>query len=142
MRFYRLGTTLLLVLITCPGSFGAKKKAAEVDPRLKNLHSIFIAGNNPTAINTRNNATDGRSIRRLKVCFGVAEKPDLADATLEIGETVSRPTVYADSTYASASLTLKTGELVWSYTEGIPEDVANLRAVGVILALRKVVCGN
>ena len=139
MRFYRLGTTLLLVLIASTGSFGAKKKAG-VDPRLKNVHSIFIAGNNPTAIDARANVTDERSIRRLKACFSLAGKPDLADATLEIGESVSRSNVYADSTYASASLTLKTGELVWTYAERFPEDVANLRAVGVILALRNAVC--
>jgi hypothetical protein len=141
MRFYRASATLLLVLIACPGSFAAKKKA-DVDPRLKNIHSIFIAGNNPTTINARQNITDERFVRRFKVCFNLAEKADQADATLEISESRSRPNLYVDSTYASGTLTLKTGELVWSYTLRFPEDVANLRAVGILAQLRKAVCGN
>jgi len=141
MRFPRAGATLLLALIGVVCAAGAKKKP-DSDARLKNIHSIFIAGNNPTAINARADVTDERFVRRLKICFSVAEKPDQADATLEISEVPAPSKVYADSMNASGSLTLRTGELIWSFTPPFPEDVANLRATFLVSALRRAVCGN
>ena len=51
--------------------------------------------------------TADRSGRRLKLCFGLAEKADQADGRLEIGESTSESKVYTDSTYASGFLSLK-----------------------------------
>lgn len=87
------------------------------DSRVKQVTSVFVAGNNQAAEQAR------EEIRKNKSCLVLATKADDADAVLAIdtdtkstgsrgfGEFGQRDWI------ASGTLTLKSGDLVWSRSE-------------------------
>jgi hypothetical protein len=99
----------------CAIVIGAAAKD-HVDERLKDLTSVFVTGNNQSAEGAR------KVLQDEKTCLSLAPKAIDADAVLDI-------TVDAQSQggpiggmggrawIASGTLTLKSGELVWSRSE-------------------------
>lgn len=86
------------------------------DERLKSVSSIFVSGNNQAAEGAR------QAIKNGKTCFVLADKAVGADATLEIAnENQSMGghigALGGRSSVVSGTLTLSTGELVWSRSE-------------------------
>lgn len=86
------------------------------DPRLRTVTSVFVAGNNQAAEKARATLRGGRT------CLTLAEKAADADAILEV--TVDMQTqggrvgaVGGRSWIASGTLTLRSGELIWSRSE-------------------------
>jgi hypothetical protein len=90
---------------------------AKPDPRLSAVTSIFVTGNNQAAEKIREQLSKGKS------CLTLALKADEADAVLDVStDTKSQ----GDSGFGafgarewivSGTLTLKSGELVWSKSE-------------------------
>lgn len=103
---------VLILLLIAALSFCADR----ADPRLKSVGSVFVKGNNQAAERAR------ESLRQGKTCFTLAGKAEDADAIMEIAtETQSQGGVFgsmgARAWIASATLTLKSGDLVWSRSE-------------------------
>lgn len=92
-----------LVLASCTLTLAEDGK---VDPRLRQVKSIFISGNNKQAIEARKKVTTG------KACFTLAAKAADADAVLEVKEAQEDAILHTRG--ASAELTLKSGEMIWS----------------------------
>lgn len=110
MKRYR---PLVLVFFLLPALSPCKEKP---DPRLNDVASVFVAGNNQAAEKAR------VAIRNGKSCFTLAGKAADADAVLEIkADTETQGGTFgslgARTWIASATLTLKSGDLVWSKSE-------------------------
>ena len=87
------------------------------DPRLKNVHSVFIAGNNQAAQNAREEMR--KDADKGKSCFSLVSNPKDADAVFEMGSDSARNSGLMDTRdwIVSATLTLKSGDLIWSNSE-------------------------
>lgn len=86
------------------------------DPRVQAVTSIFVAGNNQAAEKARS------LLRGGKTCFVLADRAADADAVLEItAESQTKGgmigSLGARNWIASGTLTLKSGELIWSKSE-------------------------
>ena len=75
------------------------------DPRLRTVKTIFISGNNKQALEAR------KKMLNSKACFTLAPKAD-ADAVLDVKEAQESGITHTRG--ASAELTLKSGEMIWS----------------------------
>jgi hypothetical protein len=95
--------TALLVLMAA-GAMVAKDTAR--DSRLRTVKSIFISGNNQQALEAR------KKMLSSKACFTLASKAPEADAVLEVKEAQEDSILHTRG--ASAELTLKSGEMIWS----------------------------
>jgi hypothetical protein len=88
------------------------------DPRLSGVISIFVSGNNQAAEKARDTLAKDK-------CFVLATKAADADAVLDIGTTTNSMGLDRGSLgqfgamnwIASGTLTLKSGDLVWSKSE-------------------------
>ena len=105
---------LALVLSLTASIAWAKKK--QVDERLRSVNTIFVKGNSQAADRAREMLREGK-----KTCFSVAGRADDADAVLELGDSaVGDPgmlgTLGARHNVVSGTLTLKSGDLVWSHS--------------------------
>lgn len=81
---------------------------------LSSVHSIFIEGNNQAAEAARAELQKGKS------CFALAQKAEDSDAVLALQADSSSPSMGImdqRSWVTSATLTLKSGDLVWSASE-------------------------
>jgi len=103
--------TLAVVLVLVAFAFARSKPQS--DPRLKDVHSIFVAGNNQAAEQVRDEIQKGKS------CFSLASNPKDADAVFEMGSDSARNGALMDTRdwIVSATLTLKSGDLIWSNSE-------------------------
>lgn len=100
---------LLAVVMLSAAGFS---KPRELDPRLKDVRSVFVRGNSEVAEHARNALSNGS-------CLKLAGNAEGADAVLDIAaDTSSEGRVMggfgARNWIASATLTLKAGDLIWS----------------------------
>lgn len=105
----------ILILVLLAAALPGKDKE---DPRLQGVEMIFVLGNSRSANDVRRTLADLRGKTHWKeICIsGVTNKND-ADAVLEISEAVplggtAQTEIRLPS--SSATLTLKSGDLVWS----------------------------
>lgn len=116
MRNPSKATSLLFItaLLAATPAWGGKDKP---DPRLAGVTTIFVTGNNQAAEKIR------EQLSKRKSCLTLALKADDSDAILDVStDTKSQ----GDSGFGafgarewivSATLTLKSGELLWSKSE-------------------------
>ncbi len=102
--------------------------AGDVDTRIHQVKTIFVAGNSQDADTVR------KMLAKGKTCFALSTKAADADAVLDVREG-TRPKTYDDipganfstnGTGPSATLKLKSGDLIWSISQlsdGIDEDI-------------------
>jgi hypothetical protein len=108
--------TLAVVLLVSV-AFAFARSKTESDPRLKDVRSIFIAGNNQAAEKAREEMRkDGD---KGKACFTLVSNPKDADAVFEMGTDTARDSelLHTRDWIVSATLTLKSGDLIWSHSE-------------------------
>jgi hypothetical protein len=104
---------LLAVFLIIPVSAPCKNLP---DERLKTVGSVFVRGNNQAAEAAR------QALRSGKTCLSLATKEADADAVLDIGndsQTMGGQFggMGARTNVVSGTLTLKSGDLVWSRSE-------------------------
>lgn len=97
------------------GARAAEKRRGQ-DERLGRVTSIFVAGNNQAAEGARHTLGNG------KTCFVLATKAADADAVLDVtaeAETMggSLGQFGGRNWVASGTLTLKSGDLIWTHSE-------------------------
>ncbi len=107
---------VLASLLLAALSIGVSTGKDRPDERLKNITSVFVAGNNQAAESARRTLQNGRT------CLSLAGKSADADAVLEISaDTQSQGGTFGSfggrAWIASGTLTLKSGDLVWSRSE-------------------------
>jgi hypothetical protein len=101
----------LIVGLLCllESAFTSKKKT--VDPRVRDVRTIFIKGNNEAAVKARQNLSNW-------TCFSLASGPGQADATLDFSQQQSVSGALISSnrerSIVSAELTTKGGDVIWS----------------------------
>ena len=95
--------TAFLVLLAL-GALLAKNQVH--DSRLRTVSSIFISGKNEQALEAR------KKMSSSKKCFTLASKVAEADAVLDVKEAQEDGILHSRG--ASAELTLKSGEMIWS----------------------------
>lgn len=98
---------IFAVIGTC--SIGKDKP----DARLRDVSTVFVAGNNQAAERAR------ETLRSGKTCLALAMKADDADATLEVateGQSMRGQIggLGGRSWVVSGTLTLRSGDLIWS----------------------------
>ncbi|MCI0404137.1 MAG: hypothetical protein L0212_11555 [Acidobacteria bacterium] len=106
----RCSPLLVLTLLLCAPALLAKDKP---DPRLREVSTIFVKGNNQAAEKIR------ELLRKGKTCFQLATKAEDADAVLEVDADAAADPGSLGSFgrrewIVSGTLTLKSGDLVWS----------------------------
>ena len=117
----------LILMLMCgfalisSSNFGLATGKDRPDERIKSVTSIFVSGNNQAAEGAR------RFIGENKTCFTLATKQSDADAILAINaDTQTQGGVLggfgARAWIASATLTLRSGDLVWSHSERWSDD--------------------
>lgn len=110
-------TTKFVPLLLLTFSGGLWPKDRPVDKRLATVALVFVSGNNQAAERARD------TLRDSKTCLGLASNAADADAVLEISSESQSlggggfGEFGARSTIASATLTLKSGDLVWSRSQ-------------------------
>jgi hypothetical protein len=107
-----MNKSALMVIFTLSTMNAADKTAT----LLSSVQTIFVAGNNQAAEKARDYIVKG------KTCFELATKADAADAVLEIeSESQTKGGVFgsmgARHSVVSGTLTLKSGDLVWSKSD-------------------------
>jgi hypothetical protein len=109
MRYIVSVVTVALVAIATGQIQAGRKKT--VNPRVREVRTIFIKGNNEAAVRAR------ESLEKF-TCFRLASNPSQADATLELSQQQSvNGAIFLGSrerTIVSAELTNKDGDLLWS----------------------------
>lgn len=106
---------LMLVLLLTASVFAGDKKST-TDPRIREVKTIFVAGNNQAAEEARKVLAAG------KTCFALATKQADADATLDLSDQSGMDpggfgTLGQRHSVVSGTLTLKSGDLLWSHSE-------------------------
>jgi len=100
----------VLAFLCLPGSAFTSRRQT-VDPRVREVRTIFIKGNNEAAVGARQNLSRW-------TCFRLVNSPSLADATLEFSQqqSVSGAIFSAnrERSIVSAELTAKSGDVRWS----------------------------
>lgn len=101
---------LLLLLIT--GAFARSRPP--VDPRLKDVRTIFVSGNNSAAEKIRSEFR--KDAEKGKTCLTLVTNKDQADAVLEIAtDAVSEGHLLGVRNWvANGNLTTKSGDMIWS----------------------------
>jgi hypothetical protein len=88
------------------------------DPRLARVEKVFVSGNSRSANEVRKTLSDLRGKTRWKnICISGVTGKDDADATLEVSEAVplgGTGKTEARLPSSSATLTLKSSDLIWS----------------------------
>jgi hypothetical protein len=105
-----VGAQILGLLFWSPPALGKEQP----NPRLQGLRSVFVSGNNQAAEGARNTLEGG------KTCLSIATKAEDADGVLAIdADTHSGDNSMLGTRdwIASGTLTLKSGDLVWSHSE-------------------------
>jgi len=100
---------LLSVTVLVGSATGGKKERQKV-PDLIHVSSLFVVGNSQAADKVR------EILRQGKSCLALAIKKDDADAVLEVSDsaTGNGGLLPIRTSIVSATVTLKTGKLVWS----------------------------
>lgn len=103
---------LIPILLMCSVAFAKDKP----DPRLSAVKNVFVQGNNQAAEKAREVLAHG------KTCLSLATKAADADAVLDVAtDTQSQGQAFGPmggtNWIANATLTLKSGDLVWSKSE-------------------------
>lgn len=102
---------LAVAAFTCALAAPARDHA---DERLKSVMSVFVSGNNQAAEGAR------QALQDAKTCLTLATKAADADAVLDISADTQRG-AFGDfggrEWIASGTLTLKSGDLVWSHSQ-------------------------
>jgi len=95
--------------------------AAPPDPRLHTVKKIFVAGNNEAAEKIRSEVR--KDTDKGKVCFALVTRSGDADATLDVADdSVKEPgLVSGRHDRVTASVTLNSGDLIWSYTQSFSD---------------------
>jgi hypothetical protein len=97
---------LMLAFLCLPESaFTSREKA--VDPRVRDVRTVFIRGNNEAALR-------GRQDLSKWTCFRLANSPSQADATLDFSQQQGGALFHANRSIVSAELTTKDGDVLWS----------------------------
>jgi len=109
----RCSPLLVLTLLVCASGLLAKDKP---DPRLREVNTIFVKGDNPAAQKTRDGYRKGR-------CMIAVDSEIDADAVFEVDvvQTGNVATV-------SGVLTLQSGETIWRHVETAEGALAGERA--------------
>ena len=101
---------LVLAFLCLPGNASTSRKGP-ADPRVRDVRTIFIKGNNEAAVKARQNLANW-------TCFRLANNPSRADATLDFSQqqSVSGAIFSANQerSIVSAELTAKDGDVLWS----------------------------
>lgn len=117
----------------------------KVDPRILKVRSVFVSGNNQAAEEAR------KQLAEKKSCLVLATKGADADATLDLAESATgTPGVFgtmgARNAVVSATLTLSSGDLIWSRSErwGDRPGKSGAKIAGDVLVKRlaKDACGE
>jgi hypothetical protein len=116
----------------------AGRKKAEVDPRVQQVRSIFIKGNNEAAVKARENLSKW-------TCFHLAKNASEADGTLEFSQEQSvSGAVFSSNrerSIVSGELTSKDGDVLWSKSvtqdAGLINTGAGSAAHSVLLHLQQ-----
>jgi hypothetical protein len=110
--------TFALVVIW-PASLALAKDAA--DPRIREVKTIFVAGNNEAAEKIR--ADLRNDAEKAKVCFRLVTKAADADAVLEVSDdSVKEPGLTTGRhDRVTGTLTTKSGDLIWSRTDSFSD---------------------
>lgn len=101
---------LVLAFLCLPESAFTSRKNT-VDPRVRDVRTVFIKGNNEAAVRARQDLSKW-------TCFRLANSPSQADATLEFSQqqSVSGALFSAnrERSIVSAELTARDGDVLWS----------------------------
>lgn len=108
-----LNLTAVLALALCTVPLVAGKKERKKVPELAKVNTLFVAGNSQAADKAR------EMVRESKTCFALALKRGEADAVLELNDSSTASTglmggLGQKHSTVSGTVTLKTGELIWS----------------------------
>lgn len=137
---------LLLVLVSVAFA------KTDPDPHFKDIHSIFVSGNNQAAEQVQ--AELEKDTAKGKGCFVLATNPKEADASLALatdsnsqGQGLGSPGSFGGRNWiVSGTLTTKNGDQLWSHSERFSD--APFRSGGkvagklVYLRLRREACGR
>lgn len=133
---------LALLLVTVAFARGRP----QTDPRLKDVHSIFIAGNNQAAEKAREEMR--KDADRGKSCLSIASNPKDADAVFDLGTdtALNSALLRTRDWIVSGTLTLKSGDLIWSHSERFSDApfTSGGKTAGKLLylVLRHEACGK
>lgn len=86
-----------------------------VDPRLKDVRTVFVTGNNQAAEKIRSEMRTDAGKKRS--CLSLITNPSQADATLEVAadRNLTRNSVTRESDWIiNGTLTTKSGDIIWS----------------------------
>jgi len=107
------------------------------DPRLLHVRAVFVSGNNQAAERARELLQEGGT------CLSLATKASAADATMDLAEESHSQggqfgSMGARNSVVSATVTLASGDLVWSKSErGIDAPFkSGSKAAGAVLVKR------
>ncbi|MCU1336351.1 MAG: hypothetical protein JWO19_1932 [Bryobacterales bacterium] len=106
-----------LVLWLAAGVLFAKDKP---DARLREVKKVFVAGNNEAAEKIRSDLR--KDMEKRQGCLTLVTKPADADATLEVADDSVVRELGTRHDRVTATLTLKSGDLVWSHTDSWSDD--------------------
>jgi hypothetical protein len=113
-----LMSCLVLVLVL-PYGFALAKDTP--DPRLREVKTIFVAGNNEAAEKIRSDLRSDSA--KGKACFTLVTKVADADAVLEINDdSVKEPGLTTGRhDRVTGTLTTNSGDLIWSRTDSFSD---------------------
>jgi hypothetical protein len=108
--------TALATLVALVVSMGVAMPKDHPDERLKSVTSVFVSGNNQAAEGAR------ETLQSNKTCLSLATKAPDADAVLDVNTDTQREDGsfggFGGRTWiAAGTLTLKSGDLIWSRSE-------------------------
>jgi hypothetical protein len=110
-------TAILIATVTLASGLAFARNHEPADPRIASVKRIFVAGNNQAAESVRSELLKGNA------CFNLVGKAADADAVLEVtGDSQTQGdagfgAMGGRNWIASATLTLASGDLVWSKSE-------------------------
>lgn len=120
----RIWLPLVLASLFLPRSALAGRKRT-VDPRVRDVRTVFIKGNNEAAVKARASLSTW-------TCFRLAANPGQADATLDFSQqqSVSGAMFSAnrERSIVSAELTSKNGDVLWSQSASQDAGIINTGA--------------
>jgi len=100
----------LFVVAVCVGQLFGGKKERRVVPELGKVNTLFVIGNSQAADKAREMLKEG------KLCLALAPKKEEADAVLDVSDSATGDggVLRTRTSIVSATVTLRSGELVWS----------------------------
>lgn len=136
----------LILVVLVLGAFAAGRDNPSIDPRLKEIHSLFVSGNNQAAESVRNEIA--KDAQKGKGCFTQVTNEHDADAVLALnGDSTPDGTILATRDWiVSGLLTMKSGDQVWSHSERFSDApfMSGGKTAGKLLyiRLRREACGR